>query len=115
MSKYIFNSIEENNNLKLYCIKDFNTFIINIKYNIDVNEINNYYNENNIFSYLVDNLNNGKFLIEKKNCDINIMNIFEGIQNNDYNLTQLHIFRQYNDLLNINSIWINVLGIFELI
>ena len=37
MTTYIFDSNQENDTITLYCIKDFQTFIINISINVNNN------------------------------------------------------------------------------
>lgn len=112
MTTYIFDSIYNNDNLSLYLIKDFNTFIININQNFNNNEINNNFNNYGINYYIINNSHNEQCLFERIPCNISIMNILEGISNGDYQLRTVEEFRQNNYHNNIldNIIWINILG-----
>ena len=110
MTNYIFDYIvNNNNNITLYCLKNFQTFIINITININNdNEINNNINNNNYGSdyYLFNNNNNEQCLLEKTNCNLNIIQVFQG----NYNIQSVEDFRLQHPNLFQSLIWINILG-----
>ena len=103
----IFNVNADNNQLSLYCFKDYNTFRIRLS-SISEYNYNNYLNNNEINEnrYLIKNLNNQNILLEYLDCDIG-MNVVFG---NNYNIVAINEFPHNNyqqiDIL----VWINILG-----
>jgi len=111
MSTFIFDSNQENNVVTLYCIKDFQTFIINITININNNdEINNNINNNNygINYYLFQNESNEQCLFERTNCNINIIDVIQG--NHEIRTINQYRDNNYNQNLLDNMVWLNILG-----
>ena len=108
MTSYIFDSVQVNDTISLYCIKDFQTFIINITVNINNNEdINNNINYG-IDYYLFQNESNERCFFEKTVCNINIMNVIQG----NYEIRSINQYREnnYNQNLLDNMVWLNILG-----
>ena len=103
----IFNVNFENNQLILYCFKDFNTFRIKLS-EISQFNYNNFLNNNliNENRYLIKNLNNQNILMEYLDCDIQMNEVFGNNYNicsfNDYNYNNY----QYLDII----VWMNILG-----
>ena len=109
MTAYIFDFVINNNITILYCIKNFHTFIINIRNNLNNNEVNNIINNNNNFDtnyYLFINSNNQQSLFERTNCNINMIEVFQG----NYNIQTIEDFKLQNHNLLDNLVWINILG-----
>ena len=110
MTTYIFNLIIDNNIITLYCIKNFQTFIINITNNINNNEANNIINNNNNFNinyYLFNNNgNNQQSLFERTNCNINLIEVFQG----NYNIQTINDFKYQNQNILDKIAWLNIFG-----
>jgi len=104
---YIFDIENNNNQLTLYCFKDFNTFIIKLSQISELN-YNNFLNNNliNENRYLIKNLNNQNILMEYLDCDISMNTVFD----NNYNISTFNDFN-YNNYLYLDIIvWMNILG-----
>lgn len=111
MNTYIFHSEYINNRLSLYVIKDFSPFVLDINENID-NNFNNY----NQHQYIFYNLHREPHLFERRNSEYTLMNIIDGISNNNFNLQNINDFRNNNNYNNIldDLCWINIFGYLNL-
>ena len=108
-----------NTNIILYCLKEFETFTINLTINPDNNEINNEINNNidnnqiNINYYLFTNLSNQRVLFRYEQSNISLIDVLEG----DYNIVPINEYRENNPYENIldHMTWLNILGRIELV
>ena len=104
-----------NTNIIIYCLKEFETFIINLRINPDNNEINNNIDNNqiNINYYLFTNLSNQRVLFQYEQSNISLIDVLEG----NYNIVPINEYRENNPYENIldHMTWLNILGRIELV
>ena len=104
-----------NTNIILYCLKEFETFTINLRINLDDNEVNNNIANNllNINYYLFTNLSNQRVLFQYEQSNISLIDVLEG----NYNIVPINDYRENNPYENIldHMTWLNILGRIELI
>tara|TARA_B100000575_G_C23125384_1_gene651946 strand:- start:1000 stop:1350 length:351 start_codon:yes stop_codon:yes gene_type:complete len=104
-----------NTNIIIYCLKEFETFIINLRINPDNNEINNNIDNNqiNINYYLFTNLSNQRVLFQYEQSNISLIDVLEG----NYNIIPINEYRENNPYENIldHMTWLNILGRIELV
>ena len=104
-----------NTNIILYCLKEFETFTINLTINPDNNEINNNIDNNqiNINYYIFTNLSNQRVLFQYELSNISLIDVLES----DYNIVLINDYRANNPYENIldHITWLNILGRIELI
>lgn len=104
-----------NTNIIIYCLKEFETFTINLRINPDNNEINNNIDNNqiNINYYLFTNLSNQRVLFQYEQSNISLIDVLEG----NYNIVPINEYRENNPYENIldHMTWLNILGRIELV